>query len=136
MIHVVMGLPGTGKTEVSKYLEKKLDGIRVNTDELYGHLFPDKLYIDSDFPPGRLEHIYNAIGALAFYLEKAAPEKHYIFECSFRFKAQRDHIFNQFEDKSRIHIVFVEVKDEKEIERRITKRHKQGAPDTYEGYVN
>lgn len=136
MIHIVMGLPGTGKTEVAKYLEKRLKGIRINTDELYGHLFPDKLYINSDFPPGRLEHVYNALGALAYYLEKAASEKHYIFEGSFRYKVQREHIFNQFGDKSRIRTVFVEVMDEKEIERRITERHKQGAPDTYEGYVN
>lgn len=130
-----MGLPGSGKTEVAKCLEKKLNGVRINTDDLYIHLYPDKKYIDGDFPPGRLEQVYNTLGALAFYLDKANPNKDYIFEGSFRYQAQREHIVNQFENKCKVKTILVEISDEKKVERRITKRHAEGAPDTYEDYL-
>ena len=135
MIHIVMGLPGVGKTVAAKYLTRKLSGIRINTDDLHGRLYPVKEYVNGDFPPDRLEQIYNTIGVLAFYLQKANPSKHYFFEGSFRYKKQREVVINQVADKRQPKILLIEVNDEGEIKKRITKRHRQGAPSTYEVYL-
>ncbi|SRR5258708_4022219 len=134
MIHIVCGLSGNGKTEFAKILKQKLKGIVINTDDVYVRMFPDKKYTETgDFLPGRLEQIYNALGPIAYYLQ-ILYDGNYIFEGNFRYKAQRDHLINQV-GKENSNIVFVEVKNEEEIKRRIDERYKNGAPDTFEDYL-
>ena len=67
MLHIVTGLPGSGKTEVSKYLARKLNAVVINTDEIRDKLFPHEGRNEiGDFTPEQLKQVYSSLGQLSF----------------------------------------------------------------------
>ncbi|MBL8014743.1 MAG: ATP-binding protein [Candidatus Doudnabacteria bacterium] len=137
MLHIIMGLPGSGKSTATKLLAERLHAEVINTDILHGLLFPQGERTETgDFTPEQLAEIYRSMRPLAYYLSKVAPESHIIFEGSFRFKSQRDFITQLLiENGIKYQILLLEL-DEKIAEERITNRHeKEGAPDTFEDYL-
>jgi predicted kinase len=138
MIHIVMGISGSGKTTAAKYLARKLNAEVINTDTLHGLLFPNGERTETgDFTPEQLAEIYRSLRPLAYYLSKIAPDRHIVFEGNFRFKAQREFITEMMEsEKLPYKVLFVELGDEGIAEQRITNRHlTEGAPDTFEDYL-
>jgi predicted kinase len=138
MIYIVMGLPGSGKTEATKYLQKKLNAIVVNTDELRTKLFPAAVNTKTgDFTPEQLKQVYKALRPIIFYLVKAAPEKHYILEGSFRYEAQRTNIIAELDALHQPHcLLFIEIKTDV-AKKRMEYRHlHEGAPDVFEEHLD
>jgi predicted kinase len=125
MIHIVMGISGSGKTTAAKYLARKLNAEVINTDTLHGLLFPNGERTETgDFTPEQLAEIYRSLRPLAYYLSKIAPDRHIVFEGNFRFKAQREFITEMMEsEKLPYKVLFVELGDEGIAEQRITNRH-------------
>lgn len=90
MIHIIMGLPGSGKSAFSQILQRRLSGFLVNTDELREALFlVHRRKVIRDFPKQQLEFIYSILGPLAVLLINAFPINHLIFDGSFRYSKQR-----------------------------------------------
>lgn len=138
MIHIVMGISGSGKTVASKYLAKRLDAEIINTDVLHSLLFPNGERTETgDFTPEQLAEIYRCLRPLAYYLSKVAPDKHIIFEGNFRFKRQRDFITEMMDaEKLKYKILYIELSNDETAEKRITNRHlNEDAPDTFEDYL-
>lgn len=138
MIHIVMGISGSGKTTASKYLAQKLNAEIINTDILHSLLFPNGERTETgDFTPEQLAEIYRCLRPLAYYLSKVAPDKHIIFEGNFRFKSQRDFIIEMMEEENLSYkILYVELGSDDVAEKRITNRHlNEGAPDMFEDYL-
>lgn len=138
MIHIVMGISGSGKTTASKYIAQKLDAEIINTDVLHSLLFPNGERTETgDFTPEQLAEIYRCLRPLAYYLSKTNPTKHIIFEGNFRFKSQLDFITEMMKAENLSYkILFIEIANDVIAEKRITNRHlNEGAPDTYEDYL-
>lgn len=127
MIHIVTGLPGSGKTSVSKILEKKLDAIVINTDEICGILFPDRtVTVDGDFTDEQLTLIYKFIPVIATFLVRVMPLKHIIFDGSFRLDSQRVALINAMKViNCSVSIMLVKA-NESAIKERISKRYNTG----------
>jgi len=137
LVIIVMGLPGTGKTEVSDFLDNRIeDLVRVNTDQLYKMMYPaDERTPTGDFLPERLPAVYAALGGLAYYLPQANDAGIYLFEGSFRYKSQRDAIINAAKAADTPVVVLYIQADERTTVERINHRyHHKGAPDTPEDY--
>lgn len=136
MLHIVMGLPGTGKTSVTKYLEEKLPAISINTDVLHSKLFPSGERTETgDFTPEQLKQIYATLRPLAYYLAKIAPDRHFIMEGTFRKAEQREGVIEEMENmKHPYKILLVETNDD-EASKRIQGRFDRGEdPSTVEDY--
>ena len=127
MLHIITGLPGSGKSEVAKYLARKLDAVVINTDDVRDSLFPhEKRNEIGDFTPEQLRQVYSSLGPIAFYVTKVNPRKHFIIEGTFRLDSQRQNVISEMEKlKHPYSVVLVEV-DEKEARRRIQERFDLG----------
>ncbi len=127
MLHIVTGLPGGGKSEVTKYLANKLGAIVINTDELRDKLFPTEGRDEvGDFTPEQLGQVYSSLRPVAFYIVKANPKKHFIMEGTFRLNSQRQNVIDEMKKlKHPYSVILVEV-DEEEAKRRIQERFDSG----------
>lgn len=137
MIHIVTGLAGSGKTLVTKYLQEKINAVVINTDTLRSKLFPDGEYTPTgDFTPEQLTQVYEALRAIAFYLIKTAPERHFIFEGTFRYESQRDNLIEELEGHNYPYSLILVQINTQVAKERIDYRHEyEGAPDIFEEYL-
>ncbi|HJY98898.1 MAG TPA: ATP-binding protein [Patescibacteria group bacterium] len=127
MLHIVTGLPGSGKTEISKYLARKLNAIVINTDKVRDSMFPHQGRNEiGDFTPEQLRQVYSALKPISFYIAKVNPRKHFIIEGTFRLDSQRQNLINEMKKlKHHYKVIFVEVDDE-EAKKRIQERFNSG----------
>lgn len=78
MLHIITGLPGSGKSEASRYLAKKLDAVIINTDELRDLLFPQENRTDiGDFTPRQLKWVYRVLLPIAHYVVQVHPKTYH-----------------------------------------------------------
>lgn len=91
---LITGLPGSGKTTLSKILEKKLKIPRITSEFVGNILYPDIKFNkkDYDFNPQQISTIYKVIDMVAKYFSLI---KHsLIIDGVFRFRKDREKIEN------------------------------------------
>ena len=95
MFHLIMGLPGTGKTAAAEFLTDKLSALAIRLAPVYSKLFPIRgEQISESENSRRLKAAYlemcNIVpGALRKY-----PKRHFVVEGVFRSAEQRKNITN------------------------------------------
>lgn len=90
MIHLVIGLPGAGKSTVEAYLSVILGALAYSTDHVCERLFPQRSTSDVvDFTPQELEIVYRALPLILSAAKRARPDVHIVFSGSFRYSWQR-----------------------------------------------
>jgi len=96
MVHLVTGLPGTGKSEVARLISEGLNALVINTDDLRDKLFPERRTTrHGDFTIYQIRTIYSTIRVLTYYLAITSPEKHFVLDGSFRYEHQRKSIIDE-----------------------------------------
>lgn len=138
MIHIVCGIPGSGKTTVTRFLAEKLDAEVVNTDIVHGMLYPQGAHTSTgDFTPSSLEAVYCSLPLLAYYLAKIAPDKDIVIEGSFRLDSQRRAITSVLDDlKAQYTLLLVEVSDDEVIRKRLENRLETGHKGDFQHYLD
>jgi predicted kinase len=138
MIHIVCGIPGTGKSTVTHYLAKKLDAEVVNTDSVHALLYPKGAHTaNGDFTPESLDTVYRSIPLLAYYLAKVASDIDIIIEGSFRLESQRRAITSVLDkEKIKYALILVEVTNDEVVENRLTERLKTGHKGDFQNYLD
>lgn len=93
-IILVIGLPGTGKTTLSRLLSNKLQIPLITTENIRNELFPEEVnyYRDYDFTQNQLDIVYQTVYLIAKYLSFTFYS--YIIDGVYRSKTQRDPIKN------------------------------------------
>lgn len=138
MIFIVCGIPGTGKSEVTKNLSSKLNALVVNTDAVHELLYPEGAYTDTgDFTQESLIAVYKSLPLLAHYLLAISSNKNIIFEGSFRLAKQRQAILDIVnEHKVEARIILVTVDQDSKVKERLEKRKKLGQAGDYQSYLD
>lgn len=128
-IHIITGLPGSGKTSISRLIAEKEDSLIVNTDELRDKLFgcASDSTASGDFTQDQLDLIYKVTEVTTHYLLLSKPGvKHLVFEGTFRLKAQRQGIVDIARKlSSNANVLYVYAEDEI-VKMRITNRFNNG----------
>lgn len=114
MVVIVLGLPGSGKSYFAGRLAQRLNAEYVNSDRLRKELFPTRTY-------SKLEKAM-VYGALLKRMEEAQNKrKDLVLDATFHKKEIRQ----QFMDKSKGGIIFIEVQADEDI---IRQRLKEDRP--------
>lgn len=127
MIHIVTGLPGTGKTEVARLLCQAVDGFLVQTDDVKQALYPNgEVSEHGDFTSEQLDVVYRTLPVLALYLARALSEGQVVFEGCFRAASQRQSVVDIATAASqRVGVIWVKA-PETLVQRWITQRYELG----------
>jgi|GEM_PF-3013311 len=138
MIHILCGLPGSGKTIATHYLAAKLNAEVINTDLVHKLLYPKGAHtLTGDFTPESLEEVYRSLRLLAYFLTKTAPQKHIIFEGSFRLDNQRQSIISILTElTAKYSIIYLEVSDDQIVKQRLEERLKTGHAGDFQHYLD
>ena len=89
MIHLITGIPGSGKSVAAAYLAKQLPSpaLELSTDEVREWLFVSPAW--GDFPPEELSAVYRVIPRIVRFAAMAERRGHYIVHGTYRSQAQR-----------------------------------------------
>ncbi len=95
MFHLIMGLPGTGKTAAAEFLVEKLSAMAIRLDPVYSALFPIQGEQISDSEnTRRLEAAYLEMCNIVPGAHRKYPKTHIVVEGVFRSAEQRQNITN------------------------------------------
>jgi predicted kinase len=127
IVHIVTGLPGSGKSEVVRIMEDKTNALIVNTDEIRNKMFPTVgTSANRDFTDKELKIVYLCLPILVSYLIRAVTQAHIVFDGTFRFESQRQSIIDEVHQLGhQVYIWYVKA-DAEIIKQRITCRHEAG----------
>ena len=89
MIHLITGIPGSGKSIAAEYLRKHLPApaLELSTDKVREWLFSTPAW--GDFPPEELSAVYRIIPRIVRFAAQAERRGHYIVHGTYRSHAQR-----------------------------------------------
>ncbi len=137
LIHIVTGLPGSGKTKVAKIIARSVNGLLINTDDVRNILFARDGFTGAfDFTPNQLEVIYKVLPVVMTYVTEVAPSKDIVFDGTFRLNEQRETVRRAANKLNREVSVVVVSADERDIKDRIDHRHTaEGHQATFETYL-
>jgi len=89
LIHLITGIPGSGKSVAAEYLRKKLPApaLELSTDQVREWLFRTPAW--GDFPPEELDAVYRVVPRIVRFAAQAERRGHYIVHGTYRSHAQR-----------------------------------------------
>ncbi len=93
MIHLLTGLPGSGKTEVANIIQRETNATVINLDTLRNFFFPNgENTKNDDFTDKQLSFLYGLLPEIVFQFVKLSLDKPIIVDGVFRKEEQRTRV--------------------------------------------
>jgi predicted kinase len=96
MLHIICGLPGSGKTEAARYLASRLPALCITLDDVFKLLFPNSANhrIYGDYSSSEIDSAYASLRPVLYYLALENSSREYVLDGVFRLRTQIDSVCN------------------------------------------